>query len=78
VQRACTSRFDGCAVVNVMSDNVGMRWDLTDTERVLGYRPLSRHIPQLPVRRRVTNAAARLRDVVFDPGAAAPRFGARW
>jgi NAD+ dependent glucose-6-phosphate dehydrogenase len=78
VQRACTSRFEGCAVVNVMSDNVGMRWDLTDTEHLLGYRPLSRHIPQLPVRRRVTNAAARLRDVVFDPGAAAPRFGARW
>jgi NAD+ dependent glucose-6-phosphate dehydrogenase len=78
VQRACTSRFEGFAVVNVMSDNAGMRWDLTDTERVLGYRPLSRHIPQLPVRRRVTNRAARFRDVLFDPGAATPRFGARW
>jgi nucleoside-diphosphate-sugar epimerase len=78
VHRACTSRFEGFAVVNVMSDNAGMRWDLTDTERVLGYRPLSHHIPQLPLRRRVTNAAARFRDAVFDPGAAAPRFGARW
>ena len=78
VQRACTSQFEGFAVVNVMSDNAGMRWDLTDTERVLGYRPLSRHIPRLPVRRRVTNSAARLRDVVLAPGAAAPRFGTRW
>jgi len=78
VQRACTSPFDGFAVINVMSDNAGMRWDLTDTERVLGYRPLSSHRPQLSVRRRVTDTAARFRDALFDPGAAAPRFGARW
>lgn len=78
VQRACTSSFEGFAAINVMSDNVGMRWDLTETERVLGYRPLSRHVPRLPAHRRLTNTAARLRDVVFGPGASEPRFGARW
>jgi nucleoside-diphosphate-sugar epimerase len=78
VQRACTAPFEGFAVVNVMSDNVGMRWNLTDTERLLGYRPLSRHIPRLPARRRVTNRAAQVRDFVSAPGTGAPRFGARW
>ena len=78
VQRACTSPFDGFSVINVMSDNVGMRWDLTETERLLGYRPSSRHIPQMSMRRRITNSAARFRDALVDPGVAAPRFGARW
>jgi NAD+ dependent glucose-6-phosphate dehydrogenase len=78
VQRACTAPLEGFAVVNVMSDNVGMRWDLTDTERVLGYRPLSRRVPRMSMRGRVTNRAAQLRDLVLAPGADAPRFGARW
>ncbi|MEP7112208.1 MAG: NAD(P)-dependent oxidoreductase [Ilumatobacteraceae bacterium] len=78
VQRACTGPFEGCAVVNVMSDNAGMRWDLTDTDRVLGYRPTCRHSPRISVRGHLTNTAARLRDAVFAPMSAAPRFGARW
>jgi NAD+ dependent glucose-6-phosphate dehydrogenase len=78
VQRACTVCFEGFAVVNVMSDNAGMRWDLTDAERVLGYRPLSRHSPRMPLRRHLTNSAARLRDSVLAPTAGTPRFGARW
>lgn len=78
VQRACTAPFEGFAVVNVMSDNVGMRWDLTDTERVLGYRPLSRHVPRLSMRGHIANRAAQLRDAARASGAAAPRFGARW
>ena len=78
VQQACTERFNGVAVVNVMSNNAGMRWDLTDTERLLGYRPLSRHVPRLGIRGRITNCAARLRDATVDPGAHTPRFGARW
>jgi NAD+ dependent glucose-6-phosphate dehydrogenase len=78
VQRACTEPFEGVAVVNVMSDNAGMRWDLTDTERLLGYCPLSRSTPRLSLRGRATNCAARLRDSVFAAGSGAPRFGARW
>ena len=78
VQRACTVPFEGFAVLNVMSDNAGMRWDLTDTERVLGYRPLSRHVPCLTFGRRLTDAAARVRDTVLRPSSSVPLVGARW
>lgn len=78
VQCACTMPFEGFAVVNVMSDNVGMRWDLTDTERLLGYRPRSCHTPRVSLRRRVSQCAARLRDSAFTSSNGAPRFGARW
>ncbi len=33
------------AVLNLMSNNAGMRWDLTETRRVLGYEPKDGHIP---------------------------------
>jgi dTDP-4-dehydrorhamnose reductase len=78
VQQACTVPFKGFAVVNVMSDNSGMRWDLTETERVLGYRPGSPFDPRVSLRGRVTNSAARLRDALVVPAEGAPRFGARW
>jgi nucleoside-diphosphate-sugar epimerase len=78
VQRACTAPFEGFAVVNVMSNNVGMRWDLTDTARVLGYRPLSHHVPRVSMRGHVADRAAQLRDAVLAPSAGTARFGARW
>ena len=28
------------AVLNAMSDNSGMKWDLSETRRVLGYQPM--------------------------------------
>jgi nucleoside-diphosphate-sugar epimerase len=78
VQRACTVPLEGFSVVNVMSDNGGMRWDLTDAERVLGYRPSSRSLPRVSWRRRAAETVARVRDAVLPPMAGAPRFGARW
>jgi len=33
------------AVLNLMSNNAGMRWDLSETRRVLGYEPRDGHIP---------------------------------
>jgi NAD+ dependent glucose-6-phosphate dehydrogenase len=78
VQLACTAPFDGFAVVNVMSDNAGSRWDLSETRRLLGYSPTSRHRPKLTPRRYVTEVAARVRDRVFAGGTEPPRFGARW
>lgn len=78
VQQACSVPFEGFAVVNVMSDNAGMRWDLADTERLLGYRPSAHHVPRLTARCRVTDGAARLRDTALRPITSATRFGARW
>jgi hypothetical protein len=78
VVAACTAPFDGFAVVNVMSDNDGMRWDLADTERLLGYVPRSRHTPRLTARTRITDRAACLRDRAVRPFADALGRGARW
>jgi NAD+ dependent glucose-6-phosphate dehydrogenase len=78
VQLACTAPFDGFAVVNVMSDNAGSRWDLSETQRLLGYSPTSRHRPKLTPRRYVTEVAARVRERVFAGRTESPRFGARW
>jgi nucleoside-diphosphate-sugar epimerase len=78
VQLACTAPFEGFAVVNVMSDNAGMRWDLTDTGRILGYEPSSHHVPRLDARTRVTNGLARWRARVRPSFAGPPRFGERW
>jgi NAD+ dependent glucose-6-phosphate dehydrogenase len=78
VQLACTAPFEGFAVVNVMSDKAGSRWDLSDTDRVLGYRPMSRHRPQLTTARRLTDLGARLRDTIVPVRTQAPLFGARW
>lgn len=78
VQLACTAPFEGFAVVNVMSDNAGSRWDLSDTHRLLGYSPTSRHSPRLTPYRYLTEAGARVRDRVFPVRTEAPLFGDRW
>jgi len=42
------------ATVNLMSDNAGMRWDISETESVLGYQPSDRHVPvPLPFTKRM-------------------------
>ncbi len=78
VRKACSSSFEGSAVLHVMSDNAGMRWDLTDSYRVIGYRPESRHTPRLTLAGRLRDGAARLRDGLVQPMAAEPRFGGGW
>jgi nucleoside-diphosphate-sugar epimerase len=78
VQLACTTPFEGSAVVNVMSANDGMRWDLTDTRRVLGYEPTSHHVPRLDARTRITDELARWRARGASPFAGRTRVGERW
>ena len=78
VRKACTSPFDGSAVLHLMSDNAGMRWDLSESARVIGYRPELRHTPRLSLTGRLTDAAARLRDRVIRPMAPEPPFGGGW
>ena len=36
------------AVINAVSDNQGMRWDLVGAERGVGYRPQSSYVPHPP------------------------------
>lgn len=43
-EKAVTARSDvGFAVLNLMSDNPGMRWDIETTKRVIGYAPRDGH-----------------------------------
>ena len=39
IERAALAPGVGCAVLNLMSDNPGMRWDIEETRRVIGYAP---------------------------------------
>ena len=78
VHRSCTSPFTGSAVLNVMSDNAGMRWDLTDTLDVLGYVPLSRSTPRTTMTTRLSDAGAQVRDRLIPRTAAAPVMGELW
>jgi len=77
-EQACTAPFEGAAVINVMSENAGMRWDLAESARLIGYRPRSGHVPRLTVRRRIEDVAARARHALRSPGLPAPSPGSRW
>ncbi len=50
------------ATLNVTSRTIGSRWDLSETERVLGYVPQDEYRVTLPPRVRLTQGLARLRD----------------
>jgi len=43
-ERAVAVEGVSFAVLNLMSDNPGMRWDMDETRRVLGYKPQDRHV----------------------------------
>ncbi len=42
-ERAILAEGVSFAVLNLMSDNPGMPWDIDETRRVIGYRPQDRH-----------------------------------
>ncbi len=45
VEKAIDAENVQFAVLNLMSSNAGMRWDLSETCRVLGYEPRDGHVP---------------------------------
>jgi len=77
-ERACVAPLAESAVVHIMSDNAGMRWDLGEAERAIGYRPRAQHRPRMTPRRRFEDTLARLREAARPPMSPAPLFGARW
>jgi nucleoside-diphosphate-sugar epimerase len=46
------------AVLNLMSDNPGMRWDIETTRRTIGYAPKDGHRPVVPADQLLGEAAA--------------------
>ena len=62
MERAVLVGDVGFAVLNLMSDNPGMRWDMDATRRVLGYVPRDGAVPILSDAARADEAdAGRLR-----------------
>jgi NAD+ dependent glucose-6-phosphate dehydrogenase len=49
----------GFAVLNLMSDNPGMRWDIDSTRRAIGYAPQDGTTPDLTDAMRADEQAAR-------------------
>ena len=78
VVKAVASRFSGAAVLNIVSHNQGMRWDIEEARRVIGYEPEDAHQPRLSLIGRLKDAGARLREALVPSGAAAPIWGTRW
>lgn len=78
VQRTCVAPYAGSAILNIMSQNSGMRWSLEEASQAIGYHPISRHTPQLTPLGRLKDNAARLRDWLVRPMAPQPLIGSRW
>lgn len=59
MERGVLAEGVGFAVLNLMSDNPGMRWDIESTRRVIGYAPHDGAAAQLTEALREDEAAAR-------------------
>jgi NAD+ dependent glucose-6-phosphate dehydrogenase len=62
MERAITAPNIPYATLNVTSRTHPSRWDLSETERVLGYVPKDDYRVTMPIHRRATQVLARLRD----------------
>jgi NAD+ dependent glucose-6-phosphate dehydrogenase len=78
VTRSCTAPFRGFQAVNIVSDNRGMRWDLSEAKAAIGYVPTQSHSPKLSLSGWLKDLGARVREATFPSGAAAPSIGRRW
>src|ERR1700722_17430349 len=78
VVKSVTSAFPGSAILNIVSRNDGMRWDIDEAQQTIGYVPQERHGPRLTTVSFLKDHAARLREWLFPSGAAEPLCGARW
>jgi NAD+ dependent glucose-6-phosphate dehydrogenase len=61
VERSIEAKDVPFAVVNVVSDNAGMRWDMDEGERLIGFRPQDRYVPVVTLGSRCREWAARFR-----------------
>jgi len=76
--KAVSSPFPGSAVLNIVSANEGMRWDLEEARATINYLPKERYYPRLTAIARAKDRLARAREWLVPTGAATPLFGARW
>lgn len=64
VERAIEAGPIGFAVVNLVSNNIGMRWDIAHTKQVIGYVPLDTATPVITDATRAMDAEASARRIV--------------
>ena len=63
-ERAIEAENFGFAVVNLVSNNAGMRWDIEHTREIIGYVPLDTATPVIDETARATDALARQATIV--------------
>jgi NAD+ dependent glucose-6-phosphate dehydrogenase len=63
MDRAIAAPTFGFAIVNLVSNNAGMRWDIEHTRRVIGYVPLDSATPVINDAKREEDRVARARSV---------------
>jgi NAD+ dependent glucose-6-phosphate dehydrogenase len=78
VLKAVMSPYVGAAILNIVSRNDGMRWEIDSARRIIGYDPEDHHRPTLSIAGWLKEIGARLRDRAVPAGGSAPLFGARW
>ncbi|AVA26565.1 NAD-dependent epimerase/dehydratase family protein (plasmid) [Rhizobium sp. NXC24] len=78
VEKSVTSRYEGFHAINIVSRNDGMRWDLEEAGRVIGYAPLERHRPELSFSGWLKDRTACLREKLAPSGSSVPPLGRRW
>ena len=78
VECACLNPFQGAAVINIMSENAGMRWDLSEARDAIGYIPKSRSTPRLGALGTLKDLLAQAREWVLTTRTGKPLFGKRW
>jgi NAD+ dependent glucose-6-phosphate dehydrogenase len=78
VCKAVAIPFEGAAIINVVSRNANMRWDIDDARRLLGYEPVEGHQPVMNITATIKDLSAQLRDYFVPRGSSSPLFGARW
>src|ERR1700722_17187351 len=61
VVKSTTALFKGAAIVNIVSRNVGMRWDLGEAQAAIDYEPVETCKPALSPGGHMKDLAARLR-----------------
>lgn len=64
MQAAITAEGVGFAVLNLMSDNPGMRWDIEGTKSTIGYRPQDGSAAFVPFSARLKSRAKKL--IMYD------------
>jgi hypothetical protein len=75
VERAAFAGNVQFAILNLMSDNPGMRWDLDPTRQVIGYAPRDGYVP---VSTPAIEEHERLARLKWDIGDRFERIGAAW